>query len=89
VARRQGACEVVTRPVRRPARRAPDCAVVSCRLEPDGDGGHSTYARGVGMVRQEIDVVQFFPALHGSGVLLPATARGASVLRLTAFHVGR
>jgi hypothetical protein len=51
----------------------------------------STYARGVGMVRQEIDVVQFFPALHGSGVLLPCDSAkgGHSVLRLTAFHVGR
>jgi hypothetical protein len=70
-----------------------DCAVVSCRLgNPTVTVVTSTYARGVGMVRQEIDVVQFLPAVHGSGaVLLPCDSAqgGHSVLRLTAFHVGR
>jgi len=88
----QGDCEVAARgPCAGPRGELPDCAVVVCRLgEPTATVVTSTYARGVGMVRQEIDVAQFAPGLHGSAALFPssATQGGHSVLRLTAFHVG-
>jgi hypothetical protein len=69
-----------------------DCAIVVCRLgTPTATIVTSTYARGVGMVRQEVEVVQFLPGLQGAGVggLLPCdTAKGGhSLLRLTGFHV--
>ena len=90
----QGECELTVRDTcAGPAGDLPDCAVVSCRLgHPTATIVTSTYARDVGMVRQEIAVVQFLPALHGAApVLLPCDSAqgGHSVLRLTAFHVGR
>jgi len=90
----QGECEITVRETcAGPAGDVPDCAEVSCRLgHPTATIVTSTYARGVGMVRQEIAVVQFLPALHGAApVLLPCDSAqgGHSVLRLTAFHVGR
>jgi hypothetical protein len=88
----QGDCEVASRgPCAGPGGELPDCAVVVCRLgKPTATVVTSTYGRGVGMVRQEIDVIQFLPALHGSGaVLLPCDSAkgGHSVLRLTSFHL--
>ena len=91
----QGECEITVRETcTGPAGDVPECAEVSCRLgHPTATIVTSTYARGVGMVQQEIAVVQFLPALHGAGgpVLLPSDSAqgGHSVLRLTAFHVGR
>jgi hypothetical protein len=90
----QGECELAVRETcTGPAGDVPDCAVVECRLgHPAATIVTSTYARGVGMVRQDIAVVQFLPALHGAApVLLPCDSAqgGHSVLRLTAFHVGR
>jgi len=90
----QGDCEVASRGTCAGPRGAlPDCAVVVCRLgSPTATVVTSTYARGVGMVRQEIDVVQFLPAMHGAGaVLLPCDSAkgGHSMLRLTDFHVAR
>ncbi|HJQ82852.1 MAG TPA: hypothetical protein VKA21_02160 [Candidatus Binatia bacterium] len=88
----QGACEVTERGrCAGPRGELPDCAVVVCRLgEPAATIVTSTYARGVGMVRQQIDVVQLLPGVHDAGALvLPCdgTTGGRSVLRLTAFHV--
>jgi hypothetical protein len=75
-----------------PRGELPGCVLVVCRLgTPTATIVTSTYARGVGMVRQEVEVVQFLPAFQGAGVgaLLPCdTAKGGhSVLRLTGFHV--
>jgi hypothetical protein len=65
----QGDCEVASRGAcTGPRGTLPDCAVVVCRLgSPTATVVTSTYARGVGMVRQEIQVVQFLPAMHGGG----------------------
>ena len=88
----QGDCEVSARgPCPGPRGELPDCAVVTCRLgEPTATVVTSTYARDIGMVRQEIQVVQFLPSLHGSAALFPSDPMqgGHSLLRLTAFHVG-
>jgi hypothetical protein len=87
----QGDCEVLARGAcAGPRGELPDCAVVACRLgRPTATVVTSTYARGVGMVRQEVDVVQFMPGLHGAGPMLPSddAKGGHSTLRLTAFHV--
>lgn len=68
-----------------------DCAVVVCRLgRPTSTVVTSTYARGIGMVRQELDVMQLLPTLHGSGAPLitsDGVQGGHSLLRLTGFHV--
>ena len=88
----QGDCTVTARgPCAGPRGELPDCAVVVCSLgDPTATVVTSTYARDVGMVRQELQVVQFVPSLHGSGALFPSatTQGGHSLLRLTAFHVG-
>ena len=50
----------------------------------------STYSGGVGMVRQEVDVVRLVPAFEGApAVVLPEdpASGGHSLLRLTAYHV--
>jgi hypothetical protein len=87
----QGDCEVRSRgPCSGPRGELPDCAVVVCRLgTPTATVVTSTYGRDIGMVRQEIDVLQFLPSIHGAGALLPcdSTKAGHSVLRLTGFHV--
>ena len=88
----QGDCEVTSRDsCAGPQGQLPECAIVVCRLgTPTTTVVSSTYARGIGMVRQEIDVVQFLPSLHGSGsVLLPCDSAqsGHSILELTTFHV--
>ena len=87
----QGDCEVRSRgPCTSPRGEMPDCAIVVCRLgDPTATVVTSTYARGIGMVRQEIDVLQFLPSMHGSAVIVPCDSAhgGHSVLRLTAFHV--
>jgi hypothetical protein len=90
----QGDCEVGRPPSCPGPRRAlDDCAVVVCRLgTPTATVVTSTYARNVGMVRQEIDVVQFLPGAYGAeSVLVPLDGPrgGHSVLRLTTFHVTR
>jgi len=88
----QGDCAITARgPCAGPRRDLPDCTVVVCRLgDPTATVVTSTYARDVGMVRQEIEVVQFAPSLHGSAAVFPSapTQGGHSLLRLTAFHVG-
>ena len=88
----QGDCEVISRGVcTGPRGELPDCAIIACRLgQPTATVVTSTYARDVGMVRQELDVVQFVPGFHAAGpVPLPcdSTGSGHSTLRLTAFHV--
>jgi hypothetical protein len=88
----QGDCEVVSHGVcTGPRGELPDCAIIACRLgQPTATVVTSTYARDVGMVRQELDVVQFVPGLRAAGpVPLPceSAAGGHSTLRLTAFHV--
>jgi hypothetical protein len=88
----QGDCEVRSRgPCASPRGEVPDCAIVVCRLgNPTATVVTSTYARGIGMVRQEVDILQFLPNLHGSGAIVvpcDSTQGGHSVLRLTAFHV--
>ena len=88
----QGDCEVISRGVcTGPRGELPDCAIIACRLgRPTATVVTSTYGRDVGMVRQELDVVQFMPGFHAAGpVPLPCdSARGGhSTLRLTAFHV--
>ncbi len=88
----QGDCEVSARGAcAGPRGELPDCAVVVCRLgRPAATVVTSTYARDVGMVRQEIQVVQFLASMHGSTALFPSdVSQGAhSLLRLVAFHVG-
>jgi hypothetical protein len=89
----QGDCEATARGrCAGPRGEVPDCAIVVCRLgTPTATVVTSTYARGVGMVRQEVEVVQFLPGLQGGGVgaVLPCDAAkgGHSLLRLTGFHV--
>jgi hypothetical protein len=88
----QGDCEVTSQgPCAGPRGELPDCAIVVCRLgDPTVTVVRSTYARGVGMVRQEVEVLQIVPSFPGgSSVPLPSdgTQGGHSLLRLTAFHV--
>ena len=88
----QGDCEVISRGVcTGPRGELPDCAIIACRLgRPTATVVTSTYGRDVGMVRQELDVVQFMPGFHAAGpVPLPCDSAtgGHSTLRLTAFHV--
>jgi hypothetical protein len=87
----QGDCESSVRGgCEGPGGELADCAIVVCRLgTPTATVVTSTYARGVGMVRQEVEVVQFLPALPGAAAMLPCDAAkgGRSVLRLTRFHV--
>jgi hypothetical protein len=88
----QGDCEVRScGPCRGPRGDVPECATVVCRLgEPTVTIVTSTYARGIGMVRQEIDVLQLLPGLRDAGsVSLPSDGvkGGHSLMRLTAFHV--
>jgi len=87
-----GVCEVLSfMGCAGPRGELPDCAVIACRLgRPTATVVTSTYARGVGMVQQELEVVQFVPGLYSSGpVPLPCDGAkgGHSTLRLTAFHV--
>jgi len=76
-----------------PLGKLADCLVTVCSLgDPPATTVTSTYARGVGMVRQEVDILQLVPGFEGSaGAMIPlATATGGhSVLRLTAYNVGR
>jgi hypothetical protein len=67
-----------------------ECVVIVCRLgEPLATVVTSTYARGIGMVLQEIDIAQLVPRLPGADFFLPANPVGGghSVLRLVAFDV--
>jgi len=88
----QGDCEVRSRgPCSGPRGAVPECATVVCRLgEPTVTIVTSTYGRDVGMVRQEIDVLQLLPSLRDAGTVgLPSDGvkGGHSLMRLTAFHV--
>jgi hypothetical protein len=88
----QGDCEVISHGAcTGPRGELPDCVTVACRLgRPTATVVTSTYARDVGMVRQELDVVQFVPGFQAAGpVPLPydSAQGGHSTLRLTAFHV--
>src|SRR5262245_44413290 len=73
----QGECEVAARgaPCPGPRGNVSDCLVVVCRLgRPATTVVTSTYARGVGMVRQEIDLVPIVPAIDAAGGLMPTEA---------------
>jgi len=87
----QGECEIRSRePCAGPRGEVPECATVVCRLgEPAVTIVTSTYGRGIGMVRQEIEVLQLMPSLHDAGAIVPSDAMkgGHSRMRLTAFHV--
>jgi hypothetical protein len=86
----QGDCELVSHggPRQGPRGGLPDCAVVVCSLgSPPTTVVTSTYGRGVGMVRQDLDVVQLIPA-GAAGVACDNTRNGHSVLRLTTYHIG-
>jgi hypothetical protein len=89
----QGRCEVAAAgdPCPGPRGDLPQCVVVVCRLgDPPATIVTSTYARGVGMVRQDVEVVQLLPALGGAtpGMLPSDVSKGGhSVLRLTGYHV--
>jgi hypothetical protein len=85
----QGECEASARSrCDGPRGELADCAVTVCRLgNPTATIVTSTYARGVGMVRQEVEVVQFLPALEGVSLSCDTAKGSRSALRLTAFHV--
>ena len=86
----QGDCEVRSQgPCSGPRGDVPECATVVCRLgDPTVTIVTSIYARGVGMVRQEIEVLQLLPSLRGSPILPSDGMKGGhSLMRLTAFHV--
>jgi hypothetical protein len=90
----QGDCEVASGgwPCAGPRGELPDCVVIVCRAgRPARTTVTSTYARGIGMVRQDIDLIHFFPAFDAAGGFLPGdtTRGGHSLLRLIAYHVGR
>lgn len=87
----QGSCEVAERaPCAGPHGPLHDCLTIVCTLgEPPATIVTSTYARGVGMVRQEVNVLQLIPAMDGPATIVPSDARrdGHSLLRLTDYHV--
>ena len=90
----QGRCEVVSEgtPCAGPRGELPRCLVIVCRLgDPAATIVTSTYASGIGMVRQDVEVVQLVPGLGGGSPagLLPADVSkgGRSTLRLTGYHV--
>jgi hypothetical protein len=86
----QGDCELISRggPCQGPKGGIPDCAVVVCTLgSPPTTVVTSTYGGGVGMVRQDLDVVQLIPA-GAAGMVCDNARNGHSVLRLTTYHVG-
>ena len=89
----QGSCEVEAQSrCRGPHGPLDDCLMIVCTLgEPAATIVTSTYARGVGMVRQEVDVLQLLPTFEGPGELSPSNTRrdGHSLLRLTDYNVGR
>jgi hypothetical protein len=85
----QGDCELVShgRPCAGPKGELPDCAVVVCTLgSPAATVVTSIYAEGVGMVRQDLDVVQLIPG-GALGLSCDDARSGHSVLRLTSYHV--
>jgi len=86
----QGDCELVSHggPCEGPKGGLADCAVVVCSLgSPPTTVVTSIYGRGVGMVRQDLDVVQLIPA-GAAGMTCDNARNGHSVLRLTTYHVG-
>jgi hypothetical protein len=91
----QGDCEVARArtPCAGPDGELPECVVVVCRLgHPVATIVTSTYARGVGMVRQELELIQLMPSFEGGpGLPIPGegTKAGRSVLRLVDYHLGR
>jgi hypothetical protein len=85
----QGDCELVSHggPCAGPRGELPDCAIVVCTLgSPAATIVTSTYGRGVGMVRQDLDVVQLVPTA-ALGLTCDDARSGHSVLRLTTYHV--
>jgi hypothetical protein len=91
----QGECELTLHAESCPGPRGelPACATVVCRLgAPTATIVTSTYARGVGMVRQEVRVLQLMPNLYGAGIVLPpgeGKSGSRSLLRLTGYRVAR
>lgn len=89
----QGECEVLAHPTtcRGPRGEHPDCVTVACRLgDPTATIVVSVYARGVGMVRQDVRVLQVSPGFGEADVMLPGDpgcGGGRSVLRLTGYRV--
>jgi hypothetical protein len=85
----QGDCELVSRgrPCAGPKGGLADCAVVVCTLgSPPTTIVTSTYGHGVGMVRQDLHVVQLISS-GPLGLTSDDTRSGRSVLRLTRYHV--
>jgi hypothetical protein len=85
----QGDCEVVSHggPCAGPKGELPDCAVVVCTLgSPASTIVTSTYGQGVGMVRQDLELVQLIPSGE-LGLSCDDGRSGRSVLRLTTYHV--
>jgi hypothetical protein len=90
----QGVCEVMSDGTAclGPRGEHPDCVTIVCRLgEPAATIVRSTYARDVGMVQQEVRVLQLAPTFTGGDLILPTdpSCGGRSVLRLTGYSVGR
>lgn len=87
----QGRCEIAARRTRcdGPRGEVADCVEVVCRLgRPTVTIITSTYARGVGMVRQTVHLVHFPLPMPSPGARVPlALVDLHSVLRLTAYHV--
>jgi len=72
-----------------PRGELPDCLVVVCRQgRPTSTTVTSTYARDVGMVRQEVEVLQLLPQGSGPMVVRDDATKGHSLLRLIGYHVG-
>jgi len=89
----QGECEVAAEGASCAGPRGdlPSCLVVVCRLgTPPATVVTSTYARGIGMVRQDLDLTEVMPVFEGApGAMFTdgGPRSGHSVLRLTAFHI--
>lgn len=89
----QGACEVTRHGVgcTGPRGALADCVTVVCRLgDPTATIVTSTYARDIGMVEQELRVLQVTPGFGGAELTLPndPTCGGRSLLRLMSYRVG-
>jgi hypothetical protein len=90
----QGECEVKSRAVAcvGPRGELPDCMIVVCRQgSPIATIVTSVYGRDVGMVRQEVELVQFMPNFESGAAMLPEEGgkSARSVLRLTSYSVRR
>jgi hypothetical protein len=88
----QGTCEVLSNGVAclGPHGEHPDCLTIICRLgDPTATIVTSTYARDVGMVQQEVRVMQLTPSFAGPDLVLPGdpSSGGRSLLRLIGYRL--